>query len=344
LEGYLDYHNHFVYVRQFLCSPWGYGLSLPGPDDGLSFALGPLHLAALAAAPIIVWRTRKASCPPLSRMPSRSLVSFFVVLSLGAAFLASRASVWLWERLPLLHPLQFPWRALSLIAPATAFLCGAPFLLTRERGSRPRLEVGAGLVPVPEDAHEGTPLPPVNAQRPITRPASALMWAMLAFTFLLGFPRAAPQGYLHIDESDYRPASIAARGIEATARQFEPIWVQERPPAPASAPVTLFRGQGRVLSSRPSPTAIEIHAQITADARLQVNTFYFPGWTLTVDGVERPVEVSSPHGLIEFDLERGEHHVQVRFRDTPIRRWSTGCSLLSLLLLLLFPLFRRAER
>jgi hypothetical protein len=306
LEGYLDYHNHFLYLQQFFHSPWGYGLSLPGPNDGISFALGPVHLLLVAVALLFTWRNRKAS------NQGRLLVSFFATLCLLAAFFASRGSIWVWERVPLLHPLQFPWRTLSLIAPGTAFLCGVPFVLLPEKPKRP----AAGLTP-----------------------SNSLMSAMIAALFLLGFPHARPQGYLEIDEADYSPANIAARGIEATARQFEPIWVKERPQAPATEPATLLQGQGRLLSARLSPITHEIDAQITEDARLRVNTFYFPGWTLVVDGVKRPIEVHNLQGTIEFDLEPGEHRVQVFFADTPIRLWSTRLSAVALFLLLLAPAY-----
>ena len=47
LEGYSQYTNHFVYLHQLFYSPWGYGLSVPGDQDGMSFALGGDHLLAL---------------------------------------------------------------------------------------------------------------------------------------------------------------------------------------------------------------------------------------------------------------------------------------------------------
>ena len=66
-------------------------------------------------------------------------------------------------------------------------------------------------------------------------------------------------------------------------------------------------------------------------ARLRLNTFYFPGWTLTVDGGQRAIDYSNPQGTIEFVLGPGQHAVQFRFGDTPIRWWSTIISLLTLL-------------
>jgi hypothetical protein len=61
VEGYGRYSNHFVYLHQLFYSPWGYGLSVPGPEDGMSFALGWSHL--------LLWRW----CGSGSRgIPSRS--------------------------------------------------------------------------------------------------------------------------------------------------------------------------------------------------------------------------------------------------------------------------------
>jgi hypothetical protein len=297
LEGYLDYRHHFVYPQQFFHSPWGYGLSLAGTEDGMSFALGPVHLLLTIAALLLLRRVRRTH-------PRGGLVvSFSLLLLLLAAFLASRGAMFLWEWLPLLHYLEFPWRLLSLAAVSTALLCGFPFLL----------------------------LPPERR-----RLAHSLMMSLLAALFLFGFPQARPESFLDVAEADYSPQAIARQGLAVTtAREYEPIWVHEPPPAPAAAPVSLLEGQGRLLSARVSPTQVVLQAEIAEKARLQVNLFYFPGWTLYIDGMDVPISYDNPHGLIQFSLAPGEHQVQVRFQDTPVRLWSTWLSLGAVVLLLL---------
>ena len=221
--------------------------------------------------------------------------------------------------MPLLQYLEFPWRALSLVAASTALLCGAPFLL---------------LAPGKE------------------RLAKGLMVVLIAALFLSGFSRARPEAYLEVEDADYSPQAIAAQDIAVTtAREYEPIWVRERPPAPATEPFTLLAGEGRVLGARLSPTygdakhRYEFHAQVAElvpmeEARLRINTFYFPGWTLYVDGARRPIDYDNPQGVMTLSLERGEHLVQVLFADTPVRLWSERLSLLALLLLLATPWLR----
>ena len=303
LEGYLSYRNHFVYLHQLIYSPWGYGLSLPGPGDGMSFAIGPVHILLVGASLLLIRRIRVASGQ------GGLLVSFSLILLLLAAFFASHESLFLWERLPLLQYLEFPWRFLSLAAMSTALVCGFPFLLLAP-GER--------------------------------RLANGLMGVLIVALFLFGFPHAGPETFHDVKDTDYSPQAIAVRDISVTtAREYEPIWVQQRPQTSAAEPLTLLEGEGRVLSVRLSPTYYEFHAEITEEARLRVNTFYFPGWTLYVDGVERPIDYNNPQGVMEFSLEQGEHLVQVLFTDTPVRLWSTRLSLLALFLLLLVPWLER---
>ena len=61
--------------------------------------------------------------------------------------------------------------------------------------------------------------------------------------------------------------------------------------------------------------------------RARINTIYYPGWKVYVDGKER--KVSYDHGLIEFELSRGNHEIIAKFTETPLRRISNYLSLLS---------------
>ena len=123
LTGYFNYNDHFVYPRQLIYSPWGYGLSLPGPNDGMSFQIGLVHLALLIISLIIGKTARSVSSS------SKWHLIFFVFILLLAAFLTTHESSFLWARLPLLQYLQFPWRILTLMVVAVSFACGLPFLL-----------------------------------------------------------------------------------------------------------------------------------------------------------------------------------------------------------------------
>lgn len=106
-HGYYDFGLHFVSLKQLFWSNfWGYGGSIWGVNDGLSFAVGYLHWVL----PIVlgVWLV-------LSRR-SKQNVGWLVITALGflALFLTHGKSDLLWKIIPPLKYLQFPWRFLSL--------------------------------------------------------------------------------------------------------------------------------------------------------------------------------------------------------------------------------------
>jgi len=290
--GY-DFHQYFVSVGQLIYSPWGYGPALPAPDE-MSFGVGPVYLL-LAIGSLLLFRRIRAA----SRLAAL-LVAFFLAVLLLAAFFTTRASAFLWERLSLLAQLQFPFRFLSLVAVGTAFLVGFPFVL-------------------------------VPAERRWL--ANGLMAVLIAVLIAFGLPHARPQTYLNVTDRDFSPQNIAARGIATSRREFEPIWVQQIPQAPAKESLTVLSGgTARVVEAKLSPGNNQFRVVATAQSRLRLNTFYFPGWTLYVDGAVAPIDQFNPEGLMEFTLSPGQHQVQAVFQDTPVRRWSDWLSLLALLL------------
>ncbi len=297
LSGYLNYGNHFVYLHQLVYSPWGYGLSLPGPEDGMSFGLGPVHLALLAASLPLAWKLRDR----LRRAGEGWAHFWFFLALLGlAVFLVTDNAVWLWDGLPLLQYLEFPWRILALASVATAVIAGFVFLAAKD-----------------------------------SRQRRWLLAAVLGGLLLTGMGHAKPEGYYDTTDAEYSPATIAATGIEVTtAREYEPIWAGTRPEAAAPADrLLLIGGQVRVLKSRVTGHRTEWLIEADGPAQLRAATYYYPGWRLTVDGEQRPVTIQNPYGLMDFTLESGVHEVVLAFGSTPLRGWAGAISAAAMALL-----------
>ena len=116
LQGPLRYSNHFVYFHQLFDSPWGYGISLAGDRDGMSFSMGWSHLLLVACAlGWLLWR-RKAG--------GRAYAWFFVAAAAAFALLMLTQAQWLWDALPLLQYTEFPWRMLAPAAVCVAMTAG----------------------------------------------------------------------------------------------------------------------------------------------------------------------------------------------------------------------------
>jgi len=107
-SGYYDFRAHFVVVSQFFSTFWGYGPSVWGPEDGLSFQIGLVHWVLLAASLlslVIVKPFRKKYL---------STVGFLLCAFLFSLFMQHNKSTPIWTAIPILAFIQFPWRFLGV--------------------------------------------------------------------------------------------------------------------------------------------------------------------------------------------------------------------------------------
>src|SRR3989344_3419144 len=52
-----NFYDHFPFIKQLIYSPWGYGASQIGPNDGMSFQLG-FPLLILLVLVVLKWKNR----------------------------------------------------------------------------------------------------------------------------------------------------------------------------------------------------------------------------------------------------------------------------------------------
>ncbi len=115
-SGYFSFENHFVYPEQWFSTTWGFGGSVIGPNDGMSFQVGLLFMICI---PLSLLLFRKLS------IPQRKFVTINLVCGFLALLLTTSITTSLYHSIPILSFVQFPWRFLG---PATLFLaaaCGA---------------------------------------------------------------------------------------------------------------------------------------------------------------------------------------------------------------------------
>lgn len=107
--GYYDFHLHYTTLKQlFLSLFWGFGGSVWGPNDTMSFAVGHVHwLVALIVVGYLLIRRQ------------RNDAWLFITLGFFAAFLTHGKAEFVWEAIRPMAFIQFPWRFLTM---STLFL------------------------------------------------------------------------------------------------------------------------------------------------------------------------------------------------------------------------------
>lgn len=318
-----DYRLHFVYPAQFLDPGWGYGYSVAGIGDGMSFQLGvlPLLLAALGGAAAL--RGRRAP------HAVRWLALFMLLVVAAALFMMMPASAAVWDALPLVDLVQFPWRLLAVSAFSLALL--APFGLAWLAGGRDEEDVGR--------------------DRPYAYVIAILM-------VLISLPFIGPE-IVPLRSQDELPVAVIEFELAYSDMRGMTRWA-ERPPLNDDSPLigqylageplrraAILSGDGQILAQESGPLSASARVAAQGPVELLFYTYYFPGWRATMDG--RPLEIrpQGPNGLIVARLPAGEHDVRVSFGATPARSAGaalSGLGVLGVIVLLALDRRRAAER
>lgn len=102
-----NFVDHFPTLIQLIKPYWGYGASVPGPYDGMSFFLGYVNIGLILIV-LISFFSFKIS------KEKKILLTWVFISLICAAFLMNFRSSFLWSTLPLLPYFQFPWRFLII--------------------------------------------------------------------------------------------------------------------------------------------------------------------------------------------------------------------------------------
>lgn len=308
-EGsHYDYRNHFLSLRELL----GPSLRL---DWGASEPVYALNLGVvqwvLGGVGVALWALRR------TRYGWHT--AFFVTALAVLVLLMLPVSQPVWQALPLLPFLQFPWRLLGASVAVLAVLGGiATDALLTQTWLSPRLKTW--LAPLFVGATLLVALP-LSQVRP---------WDAFG-------PTEAVDGLMLELEGRWLGTTSTADFVPATVEMVpreEPqvlgdFWEQgiierlNRATLPESA---------TVMTEIVTP----LHFRYTVDSAesflLRLFLFAFPGWETRIDGEQVPYELGTPEGFITVPVEAGQHVIDVRFGTTAPRQAGWVVAAVSLLL------------
>ena len=320
-----NYAQHFVYLRQLWDSPWGYGGSIYGLLDGLSFQVGKIHLILAALGGILLiylLRLRNylsfRPAPGVKEIPGRSLTSFemtagkvilvFYLMFFVSIFMTTFYSKFVWDNIQPLWYVQFPWRFLLFSAFTSSFIAGSIFAIKFQRQIK-FLLLGLIILTIiftTKDYFQPSRyLPHASDEDYISR--EILRWKTSNMAF------------------EYVPKGIATKksSIGNTIVDIEKNEIAEK-----SYKVIAGNLNVRVIEETPQSKKFQITAYTNSIFR--INTYSFPGWKVYVDGHEVVYNDNNSLKLITINLPAGRHTVTARFTDTLYRTLGNIVSLISI--------------
>lgn len=117
--------------------------------------------------------------------------------------------------------------------------------------------------------------------------------------------------------------------------EYMPKWVKEVLPGSMEKAV-VTSGKGSIQNVSANASKIAFTTNLKTKSTIRINTIYFPGWRVYVNGIEKPVLYNNSQGLMQVVLAPGNHTVLAKFTETVPRAIADGVSLLAVATLLVY--------
>jgi hypothetical protein len=306
---------------------------LTGRDD---FMLHIQHMAAVVGAVTLLalgvaWQgaRRRSALPLRDNRIGLSPLAAITALTLAVLFSITFLAAPLWRTLPALWIVQFPWRALFILAACLAF---AVALALRTIQLRPAILTVAALV-----LTAATAFPAIHHYR---EPCAAADTPPAVLAALQGQRNPEPTDEyvpVHAHLGAYRPDNPA-------------FWLEPDPTAyaPHTTPNRVEADPTALMPAAPpnaqlAATPLHFTVNAVAPTALIVNLEDYPNWLVTRDGREHPAHIPRRDGLIAIAIPAGVSMIDIRWQPGWDERLGTAISLLTLLAWFMPKLVRRAR-
>ncbi len=282
-----NYADHFVYpVQLFLYSPWGFGGSQPGPIDGMSFKLEKQFLIIYTLAALAIFFLI------FKKQKNAYLAAIFLVFGLLAGLLTLTISQPIWDKLPLIYLIQFPWRFLTLLIFCFGVIAGSIVSVIKQKD----WQILTGM--------------------------------LIAFGILVSSINLFKPGPGEYQNDEML---LGKQFLESTtttkADEFRPKWAIVPKSTPSENMVGVNSESGSVSNLEFRSNKVKFDLQNQEPTFVKVNKYYYPGWKVFVNGKEVQIDSPSSDGFIKLPVDIGPNVVELEFTETFARSASDYISL-----------------
>ncbi len=272
-----NFIDHFPTLKQLFLPYWGYGASVAGPYDGMSFFLGISSVVVLILGTLltlIFWKKYNTE--------QKTVLSWVIFSLLIVFFMMNFRSTIAWDNLPLLPYFQFPWRFLMM---TTLFI--PVLVITLERLKFNKWIVLSLIVLT------------IGINYSYFRPQDFLGRTDGYFlNKYIPFPSASEEYNKNQEEYLRLPKDTLVRPDKVYSIFFD----QD--------------GNKILEANQKSATEFMAESSFNRETYVNVSKYYFPGWKASVDGKDVEIKAGSPFSQISMMVPSGTHTLRVHFVET----------------------------
>lgn len=279
-SGYFSYTEHFKGLKKLLVErSWGWGASVrevPGGEkDNMSFQIGWVHL--------VVWLMALLGTIRFFRKNDfkTKIIIFFSAGIVLSVFMVNPRSLFVWELIPSLKYIQFPWRFLMFIIFFISAISGSVVLMYKRK----------------------------------------IIWiGFIIVVIALNFSYFRPEHFIQTSDSALLSGDNWDRQIKRSIFDYLPIYAEKPPAELATARYQILTGDSRIIDFKEGTNWFNFRTETRTHTIIRLSQYYFPNWKIFVDGKETQVEYkNNTLGLMTIILGEGNHQVWARLYDTQIR-------------------------
>lgn len=286
-----NFADHFPTLKQLIKPYWGYGASVPGPGDGMSFFLGGANIVLLVLSVIFLALNWKQV-----GVKRKILLGWILSTLLIAIFLMNYRSSFIWSKVPLLPYFQFPWRFLIL---TTFFI---PLLLSIFEKIKINNYLLIILLAI-------IILPVMSYFRP-----QDFLGRLDSYYFNRYIPTpVASQEYLQIQEEYLRLPKDTQKRPD---RNYPLIYSDSG----------LIKDIQII-----DDLHVKAVTDSKSGMVLNLSKYFFPGWVANLDGRKAKAESGVPFGQVSVIVPPGKHEVEFIFTETGFKKGLNAISLAAFL-------------
>lgn len=290
-----NFADHFPTLRQLITPYFGYGASVAGPYDAMSFFMGGVNLIVIAGgiiAALFLWKK--------IRTLEKAVFSWGLLVFVISVFMMNHRSSFLWTHLPLLPYFQFPWRFLTMVT-----LSSVVFLipLSYVRGFWKYVFIG-GL---------------------------SIATLVLNVKYFRPHDFLEREDVYYINR--YIPTPSASSEYKQTQEEYFRLPKDTIKRPDKNYPVVFSDRKFTYLVIWTNRIYSKIDVDTPSETVMNYSKYYFPGWWAKIDGKEVKISAGAPLGQIAVEVPEGKHILEFGFKETWYRlitdMFSSGALLLA---------------
>ncbi len=228
---------------------------------------------------------------------------FFFLLTVIITLFVFPFSKILWDILPGKNIIQFPFRLLSISVLGIAYLAAVNVDFTGKR----------------------------------FRISFTTLYLVLIFVSAWSFLQ--PKNFQLYPDGYY----ITNTDTTTVKNEYMPIWVKNQESGIKNQGIIFINGKGVVQNSSGRGTKQQFAVQTNTPSVVQLPIIYFPGWNVKVDNQTTKIFYNNPNGLIQINVNPGQHIIQSYFTETPIRVIADIISVCAVIIIVVIGIKKRSS-